>query len=260
MTTKKLPITACYIAGAEAHRIGKSLESVSAWVSEIVVVLNSEVADGTDKIVESFGGKVIREPWKNFIAQKNSAADKATQPWILGLDADEIVSSELRSEIASVLECPGSEALSHSAYQFPRCTFYCNRWIRHGDWYPDRVTRLWKRGSAKWVGIDPHASLEVKGTVGRLKSDLLHHSNESIDKQITKIIPYSQDFVAHGLATNRQPRFFALFVRPWWRFVRAYILKMGFLDGWPGYYIASLTAFSTLTRYVKIKEARLPRD
>ncbi|MDB6054777.1 MAG: wcaA [Verrucomicrobiales bacterium] len=260
MTTKKLPITACYIAGAEAHRIGKSLESVAGWVSEIVVVLNFEVSDGTDKIVESFGGKVFREPWKNFIAQKNSAAEKANQTWILGLDADEIVSEQLKSEITALFESPENQIQNHGAFQFPRCTYYCERWIRHGDWYPDRVTRLWKRGSAKWIGIDPHASLQVNGTIGRLKADLLHYSNESIDKQITKIIPYSQDFVAHGLETNRRPGPFDLFIRPTWRFLRAYVFRLGFLDGWPGYYIASLTAFSTLTRYIKIKEARLPQE
>jgi len=248
----KLPISVCYISGAEAHRIGQSLKSVADWTSEIVVVLNDNVHDGTDKIAESFGAKVFREPWRGFIKQKNSVSDKATQPWVLGIDADEVVSDSLRSEIAATLK----QSPAFSAYEFPRCTFFFDRWIRHGDYYPDRVTRLWRKDCAHWAGIEPHAHLNVRGKIGRLKSDLLHYSNESIDRQIAKIAPYSDDFVRDYLENNKHVGTIDLVGRPFWRFVRAYILKLGFLDGRAGLYIASLTAFSTLTRYMKVLEAQ----
>src|SRR5207245_1772726 len=89
----------CMISGPEAHRIGRTLESVAGWTSELVVVLNEEVRDGTEEIVQQYGGKVFREPWKGFRDQKNSAAKKATQDWILNLDADEVVSPGLHEEI-----------------------------------------------------------------------------------------------------------------------------------------------------------------
>ena len=95
--------------------------------------------DGTDKLAESFGAKVFREPWKGHIGQKNSAAQKASQEWILGLDADEVVSPELRAEIQHNFAAP-EKLRDFAALSFPRCTFYCGRWIRHGDWYPDRQT------------------------------------------------------------------------------------------------------------------------
>jgi glycosyltransferase involved in cell wall biosynthesis len=95
----KLPISVCIISGAEAHRVGKTLESVADWVSEIVVVLDARAQDGTEKVVEQYGGKVFREPWKGFIGQKQSAAVKCSQPWLLNLDADEVVSQALREEI-----------------------------------------------------------------------------------------------------------------------------------------------------------------
>src|SRR5258708_7602913 len=100
---KKLPISVCMVSGAEAHRIGRALESVSGWVSEIVVVINAEVTDGTDKIAAQFGARVFREPWKGFVGQKNSAAAKALEPWILGLDADEAVSAPLHGEIENAI-------------------------------------------------------------------------------------------------------------------------------------------------------------
>ena len=249
---KRLPISVCMISEAEASRIGRALESVAGFASEIIVVLNAEVADGTDRIAAEHGAKVFREPWKGFIAQKNSAAAKATQKWLLNLDADEIVPPALAEELAGVVSAPTAR---HTAYEFPRCSFYCGRWIRHGDWYPDRVLRLWQRGSARWMGEEPHARLEVKGSVGRLGSDLLHHSNESIARQIAKIAPYHAEFVKQRVSRGRSAGLFELAVRPWWRFIRAYGFRLGFLDGWQGFYIAALSAFSTLTRYALVREA-----
>jgi glycosyltransferase involved in cell wall biosynthesis len=247
----KLPISVCLISGAEAHRIGQALKSVADWTSEIVIVLNDDVRDGTDKIAESFGAKVYREPWRGFIKQKNSVTDKATQPWVLGIDADEVVSDPLRAEITATLR-----SANCAAYEFPRCTYFFDRWVRHGDYYPDRVTRLWRKDCAQWAGIEPHAHLDVRGEIGRLKSDLLHYSNESIDRQIAKIAPYSDDFVRDYLERNKHVSTLDLVGRPFWRFVRAYILKLGFLDGRAGLYVAGLTAFSTLTRYMKVLEAQ----
>ncbi len=253
---KKLPISVCIISAAEAHRIGRCLQSVAGWTSEIIVVLNSDVTDGTDRIAAQYGARIFREPWKGFVGQKNSAAAKASAPWILGLDADEVVPEPLHAELERTLDNPNTPP-SANAFSFPRCTFYCGRWIRHGDWYPDRVTRLWKRGAAHWEGIEPHAYLQVQGPVGRLRHDLHHFSNESIDRQIAKIAPYSDSFVRHCRQSGRKARALDLAIRPWWRFLRAYVFKLGFLDGWPGYYIAWLSAFSAVTRYAKVRESQL---
>jgi glycosyltransferase involved in cell wall biosynthesis len=253
---KKLPISVCLVAAAEAHRVGNALESVAGWTSEIVIVINEEVDDGTDRIAERYGARVFRESWKGFVGQKNSAAEKASQPWLLNLDADEVVSPPLREEIQRLWAQTEPTA---AAYSFPRCTFYCGRWIRHGDWYPDRVRRLWRKSKAIWVGQEPHAQLQVEGRLEKLNADLLHFSNESIARQIAKIVPYQEGLVRDRLAAGQSSGFFSLVVRPWWRFVRAYIFRGGFLDGWPGYYIAKLTAFSTLTRYTMVKEAQLKK-
>ena len=250
----KLPISVCIISGAEAHRIGHTLATVADWTSEIIIVLNEEVADGTELVAAKFGAKVYREPWKGFIGQKNSAAAKSSLPWLLNLDADEIVSPGLAAEIAKTVSAASSP---HAAYEFPRCTFYCGRWIRHGDWYPDRVCRLWRNGSTNWVGEEPHATLAVRGRIGRLHSDLFH-SNQSIAGQIDKIAPYNAEFVKRRIAAGKTAGFFALAVRPWWRFMRGYFFRLGFLDGWQGFYIAALASFSSLTRQAMVREAQTP--
>lgn len=240
------------VSGAEAHRIGRALEAVKDLAGEIIVVLDSAGKDTTEEVARSHGARVVVEPWKGFIGQKNSAAEKCVQPWLLNLDADEVVSPGLAAEIAEVVSSP---QVPHAAYEFPRCTFYCGRWIRHGDWYPDRVCRLWKRGQARWVGEEPHARLEVNGTTGRFQSDLLHFSNETIARQISKIAPYQSETVKRRSREGRYAGFFDLALRPWWRFFRAYVLRFGWLDGWQGFYIACLSSFSTLTRYAMLHEA-----
>ncbi len=233
----ELNLSCCMISGAEAHRIRGALESVRGLASEIIVVLNEDVADGTDRIAGEYGAKVYREPWKGHIAQKNSAAEKASQPWILGLDADEVVSEELRAEIIRTLQDP-SKTSAFDAFEFPRLTRLEGRWIRHGDWYPDRQLRLWKRGHAHWGGINPHDHLQVDGKIGRLKSNLLHYTSESLDKMIAKIAPYSQAFVKNFHDSGKRPSILDLGFRPFYRFFRGYILKLGFLDGWQGYFLS----------------------
>lgn len=255
-TVNQLPISVCLISAAEAGRIGQALESVTGWTSEIIVVLNEDVADGTQEIARQRGAKVFREPWKGHIAQKNSAAAKASGDWILGLDADEAVSSQLRDEIQALF-ADKSRIAEFTGFSFPRMSWYCNRWIRHGDWYPDRQTRLWQRGRAHWGGIDPHDKLFVEGRVGRLRENLHHYSRESINAHLQKIIPFSEEFVRQHLGTESKPGVMDFALRPWWRFVRAYCFRLGFLDGWPGYYIACHSAFSTLVRYAKLREAGL---
>jgi glycosyltransferase involved in cell wall biosynthesis len=259
MTTgQRLHISVCIIAGDEAARIRRALESVAGWTSEIIVVLNKDVSDGTGQIAQSFGAKVFHEPWKGHIAQKNSAAQKASQEWILGLDADEVVSPKLRAEIQQLFT--ESEKLTRfAAFSFPRCTLYCGRWIRHGDWYPDRKVRLWHRGQAKWGGIDPHDTVIADGHVGKLNNDLLHYSMDNLNHRIHKMTIYSDIFTRRCLENNLRVNLFKLWLRPWWRFVRGYVLRLGFLDGWQGYVIARMITFETFLRYAKVREAQLPQ-
>jgi glycosyltransferase involved in cell wall biosynthesis len=249
-----LPISVCLISGAEARRIRGALESVSGWTRELIVVLNEEVADGTDRIAAEYGAQVNREPWKGHIAQKNSALDKATQPWVLCLDADEAVSPALRDEIRRVL-AREDQSPRYAAFSLPRCNWFAGRWIRHGDWYPDRKVRLWRRGQARWGGTDPHDKAVVSGRIGRLHQDLLHRSMESFDHLLQKTLAYTDEFARQARQKPRRVSLAELWVRPLWRFVRGYFLRLGFLDGWQGYSIAWLTAFYTFLRYAKVREA-----
>ena len=246
-------ISVCIISGAEAHRLDTCLASVDGLADEVIVVVDDRANDGTVDVARRRGAKVFTEKWKGHIGQKNSAAEKASGQWILSLDADEALSDSLREEISRVIHDGGG---SFSAYSFPRCSEYLGRWIRHGDWYPDRQTRLWRRGAAKWGGTDPHDKLHVEGKTGRLLGDLLHYSMTGFDHQISKTIVYADEFVRQSEAQARRISMVDLWFRPAYRFFRGYILRLGFLDGWQGYSIAWMTAFYTFLRYAKAKEAQ----
>ncbi len=255
--TAPLPISVCLIAGNEAHRLRRTLESVAGWAGEIIVVLNADVNDGTDKIAAEFGAKIFREPWSGHVAQKNSAAAKASCEWLFGLDADEVVSPELRAEIHQLFSTAGRLA-PFTAFSVPRCSFYLGRWIRHGDWYPDRKIRLWRCGQANWGGTDPHDAIMTQGAVAKLQGDLLHYSMESLNHHVRKTITYSDIFAQQQLARGRTASSWQLWFRPWWRFMRGYFLRRGFLDGWQGYVIARMVALETFLRYAKVRDAHTP--
>jgi hypothetical protein len=204
-------------------------------------------------VAGAYGATVISQPWRNCADHRNFASGRATQPWLLAIDADEVISNELRDEIIAVFKDPGSRP-PPAAYSFPRLSFFCGRWIRHGDWYPDRKVRLWRKETGQWEG-DPHEKLVLRGPVLPLRSNLLHYSNESIDHILKKIGHFSTMFVRRCQAEKRRAGWLDLAVRPFWKFFRAYVLRRGFLDGWPGYFIAWMDAFSTVTRYAKVMEA-----
>jgi len=248
----KLPISVCIVAGNEAHRIRPALDSVKDWTSEIILAIDDQVKDGTNDIGAAYGAKVVSQPWRGHTAHRNFASSHANQPWLLAIDADEVVSEKLRDEIIATFQ-KHAGANRPAAYSFPRLSYFAGRWIRHGDWYPDRKVRLWRKTAGQWEG-DPHEKLVLQGEVVRLRADLFHYSNENIDQMLSKIEVVSTLFVRQSQSRRRSAGWTDLAIRPFWKFFRAYIIRLGFLDGWPGYFIAWINAFSTVARYAKVIE------
>jgi glycosyltransferase involved in cell wall biosynthesis len=252
----KLPLSICIVAGNEAQRIARTLDSVQGWTGEIIIAIDDQVTDGTDKIAATYGAKIFSQPWNGHAAHRNFASAHATQPWLLALDADEVIPPALREEIIAALTYE-KKASPPDAYSFPRCTSFGGRWIRHGDWYPDRKVRLWRRGQAHWDGKYLHEKLVVNGWIESLHSDLLHYSMDNLDHYVRKTITISNLFVRQKLERKQSVSSLEMWARPWWRFVRGYVLRRGFLDGWQGYAIARMVAFETFLRYTKVREAQL---
>jgi glycosyltransferase involved in cell wall biosynthesis len=251
----KLPISVCIISGAEEARIGNCLRSAAGWTSEIIVVLNQEVQDGTAAIVESFGARVYRHTWEGFREQKNLALTYATQPWVLALDADEEVSAELRESIFHFFSA-GAEQFSGA--DFARKVWFMGRWITHGDWYPDRVLRIFQRGKGTWSGTKEHCAVKLDDRSTTLAGDLLHYSNPNISSYVSKINYFADIHLQRQIEEGAKWSAAGAVFRSGWRFVRAYFLRRGFLDGYPGLFIAASTAYSTLVRHSRLFEHGQP--
>jgi len=250
-TTPILPVSVSLIAHNEAANLPRCLRSVAGWCAEIVVVIN-DCTDDTAAIAQSFGARVIENPWKNFQTQKNVSLDACTQPWVLALDADEEVSPALRDEIVAFFA--RGEEQKFAGAEFPRKSWFLGRWITHGDWYPDRCLRLFRREKGRWGGNVAHTHLLVDGSIKKMRADLHHYSYSSLTSQISKIARQSDDFLHTQLSDRRRWSLGAALFRPAWRFFRAYVIRLGFLDGYAGYYIACSTAFSALLRYSRLYE------
>ena len=246
----KLPISAVLIARNEARNLPGCLGAVASWVSEIAVVVN-DCTDGTEEIARGFGATVVEHKWENFREQKNVALGLARSEWVLALDADEVVSPELRDEIAAFLRAPDAEVAASS----PRLVTFLGRAIRHGDWYPDRGVRLLRRGSGRWVGDHDHCHLEVDGPVRKLQGDLHHGSFPTLASLVNKTMFHADNFVRTRRERRRPWTLVEAVVRPPWRFFRSYVLRRGFLDGYPGLIVSTTIAYQTFIRYARIYEA-----
>jgi glycosyltransferase involved in cell wall biosynthesis len=240
-------ISVIIITKNEAHNIRSCLESVK-WADEIIVV-DSGSSDDTVSICKTLGAQVhTTSDWPGFGKQKNRALSYATCEWVLSLDADERISPELYSEIVSAVNDP----LGRSVFSIPRLSSFCGRYMRHSGWHPDYVTRLFRRGSAKFSDDLVHERLIVEGSVGKLRQSLLHETFHDLDELLTKINNYSTAGARMLRDKNKTATLKKAVARGVWAFFRTYILRAGFLDGREGFMLAVSTAESAYYRYAKL--------
>lgn len=246
-----LNLSVVIVAKNEARNLARCLASVSGWVAESVVVLN-DTTDDSEAVAKKFGASVHRLPWQGYRDTKNAALALAANSWVLSLDADEEVSPLLRASIEGFFR---GEQNKFAGARFPRRVWFIDRWIMHGDWYPDLSLRLFRRDRARWGGdAFVHEKIECDGPIATLPGDLNHYSFPTLASHVAKINPFADLFVRQQQAKGGKFSAFAAVCRPLWRFFRAYVIKLGFLDGFPGFYIAWATAFGAFVRYSRLYE------
>jgi glycosyltransferase involved in cell wall biosynthesis len=248
-----MSLSVVVITKNEAAVIGRCLESV-AWADELVV-LDSGSSDATCEIARRHGAKVEIDPdWPGFGPQKNRAVALARGDWVLSLDADEWVTPELRAAIERALAAPGPRA----AFRMPRRSSYCGRVMRHSGWWPDHVTRLFRRGLARFSDDLVHERLIVDGETGTVGAPLMHEAFRDLDEVLHKMNAYSSAG-AEALAQRGVRATLATAVgHGLWTWIRTYVLRLGFLDGREGFALAVSNAEGAYYRYLKLALRRDP--
>lgn len=242
-------ISACIMTLNEENLIERCLKSVT-WCDEIVV-LDSFSTDRTIEICRAYTDKIFQHEWLGYIGQRNLIRSMATHSWVLFLDADEEVSDALREEIQHEMEI-NKEA--YVGYRFPRCVYYLGRWIRYGEWYPDIKLRLFRKDLGYSVGEEPHDQVVVNGPVKKLNNPLWHYTYANLHEHLETVNRFSGISAQAKYEAGYRFRATDFMFRPFFRFLKAFILKRGFMDGRRGLLIATISAFGVAMKYAKVWE------
>lgn len=250
-----MKITATVITFNEEHNIAAALETL-AWADEIILV-DSESTDHTVEIARRFTDRVFVRAWPGYSAQKNFAAEQASNDWIFSLDADERVSEELKGEIEQIRR--GAQPTA-AAFEMPRSTFYLGRWIKHSGWRPDCKRRFYQRDRARWRGDYVHETLDVNGEVQKLTGNILHYTVRDASEHHLRMDRYTTLAAEEAHTRGESASLVTLLLSPTLVFVRSYLLKLGFLDGAAGLAIARFAAHYDFLKRLKLWEKRVKRD
>jgi glycosyltransferase involved in cell wall biosynthesis len=237
-------LSAIVITRNEAANIGACLDSLAFCDERIVVDCGS--TDATVEIARQEGARVEFHEWHGFGPQKNYALSLATGTWVLSLDADERVTSELAAAIRSAIAGAAADA-----WEFPRLSSFCGRPMRHSGWYPDYVLRLFRRGKARFDDNIVHERVICDGAVKRLRPPLIHHPVLKLEDALSRLDRYSTAKAQMMVASGRKVSFFTGIGHGLVAFLRAYLFRAGFLDGAEGFLLAVFTAETSYYPYMK---------
>jgi glycosyltransferase involved in cell wall biosynthesis len=237
----------------EAIHISRCLESI-AWADELIV-LDSGSTDGTVEICRQYTDKVYETDWPGFGAQKQRALSHAQGDWVLSIDADELVSTELRQEIEQAIKSD-----SNDGWEIPRLSSYCGKAIRHGGWWPDYVLRLFRRQAGYFTDTVVHERIIVQGKIGQLAAPLQHEAFVDLDEVLQKVNRYSSLGAQMLYQKGAHSSLGKAIYKALWTFIRTYWIKAAFLDGQQGFMLAISNAEGAYYKYVKLWELQNRRD
>jgi glycosyltransferase involved in cell wall biosynthesis len=247
------------ITNNEEENLPRCLKSVS--FADEIILNDSGSSDRTLEIAREHGCKIIENKFTGFGAAKQSALDQATGEWVLSIDADEEVDDALREAIKGAIRKANKDtnnqanaSSSHSAFQINRQSQFLGRWINHSGWYPDHITRLFRREQARFTDSVVHEKVIVDGTIGRLEGRLLHYTDPTLTHYFHKLNHYTSLSAQSLMKEGKRFRIHYLLIKPWAIFIKMYFLKQGFRDGIHGLILALLSSVHVMVKYAKLWE------
>ncbi len=231
--------------------LAECLQSVR--FADEIVVIDSGSTDDTLEIARQHGARVIEADWPGFGAQKNRAIDALSTPWILSIDADEVVTPELAQSIREAIAQP-----DQVVYAVDRLSSFCGQWIYHSGWYPDWIPRLFPRDVARFSTDLVHERVVYDAPSRRLTGKLMHYSYDDVESVLRKMDLYSTLGAEQRRASAKRSSVGKALGRGLWAFIRTYVLRRGFLDGRAGLVIAVYNAETVYYRFLKLARLGTP--
>jgi len=241
-----MKLSVALITYNEEKILGKTLEAVKSIADEIILV-DSHSTDKTIAIAESYGAKVYSEDWKGFGAQKNSAIDKCQNEWVLLLDADEVVSEELKIKIKEIIK-----ENRDIVYEINRCSVCFGKEIKYGGWSNDYVPRLFKKGAGYLDNAIIHESFVTSKERIKIKEKLYHYTYLSVEDYFSKFNRYTSAGALRRKEKNKRASIASIIFNPLFKFIKMYIINLGFLDGFHGFILANFAFFYNFVIQVKL--------
>ncbi|MDA2934196.1 glycosyltransferase family 2 protein [Acidobacteria bacterium AH-259-D05] len=242
-------ISAVVITYNEEEKIQRALTSLKP-VSDEIIVVDSYSTDATVEYCRRYTDRVLLRVWEGYRDQKQFATDQARHDWILSLDGDEVLSTQLREELLQWKQ----EKTNCEGYYFPRKAFFMGRWIEHTTWYPDWQLRLFEKSCGRWAGGRVHESVRVTGPTGKFKGHIYHHTYASFSEYLAQLERFSALAARDHFDNGKRAHWSHLVFYPPAIFLKNYLLCLGFLDGMPGLAVSFLAVVSTLFKYLKLWE------
>jgi (heptosyl)LPS beta-1,4-glucosyltransferase len=243
------PLSVAIITKDEEERLPACLQGLG-FADEILVV-DSGSKDRTVDVARSYGARVLIEDWRGFSGQKQFAVDSCSHDWVLILDADERVPGETAKLITREMRIRESET---AAYSFMRKNYFHGRWIKHCGWWPDRIVRLVDRRRGRFDGEPVHEHWIAEGKIRELETAVEHMSFHNYSQMVMKMERYSNLTSLALFRRNVKAHAFAAVSHGLWMFVKSYILEMGILDGFDGFFISVANAGGSFLKYAKLRE------
>lgn len=245
---KKLPLSVCLITYNEEKNLSRTLSAIID-IAEEIIIIDSFSKDRTCEIAREYGVKIFREEWTGFVDQKNSAIKKCTKEWILMLDADEVVSPQLKVSLINEIQNPCADA-----YYINRKTHYLGKLMNYA-WQPDWNLRLANRfAQPVWKGGRVHESLQTQGRTAKLNGEIIHYSYNGIKHHFEKTIRYAEISAQSYYEKGKRASIVNILINPAYAFIRLYFLRRGMLDGVRGFIAAISSAFGTFMKYAFLWE------
>lgn len=245
-----MTLTVAIITLNEEKNLDRTLKSVKNLADEIVIVDSGSV-DRTEEIAKKYGAKFFHQKWLGYGLQRNRAIELSNSEWVLNIDADEEISEELAEKI---LEIKKGEKLGYDVYKINFMSVCFNKKIRYGGWSNTYRIRLFKKLSGKFNENTVHEEFETLSEIGKINEYIYHHSYSDLEDYFTKFNKYTTLGAIEYYKKRKKASFLSIVFSPFYKFIRMYIFRLGFLDGLEGFLLAITSSLYTMVKYYKLRE------